>query len=711
MNTNFTIKNFRVFDENGVSLELKPITILTGCNSSGKSSIARAMLLLNSFLSQIRKAIENEEPIELNKYKIDFTSYPNNQLGRYDRIVHEGSNSHSITMAYTTYSLMLSKEVDVELVFDSNKNDELNNAYLQSLTIKVGDEVFYSSSKNGNIICNLNVIKEECFDFSIIELLAHNYCGLESAYDLEYKVPKKEYEEQRDAIIAALKDCDVQRRKDVIKYVRTSRANNSIVSRCKVEPKIIYWSNENDSLFMIPIIKWLDSLSKDEIMANVEEKCLKKASKSMVDATKEVVADYIASDYTSFSEYFKKIERDYLDNINVNWNFFSRKDLPCVVSPEDLFLPNNYFYEYEIIGESKPINLGLISDFSNEKQNIDNYNASKPLREQKDTFNRLYVLLMLWNEHFATDEDKLYYTKMTFKQDPTIYRHKMYTLLTTFATDIMREVLSPDWSGNMEYVSSSRVDVKRLYTLELHNDFSSLLKRYFDKKREYLDYLERVHTTDKHNYEVGSFINSWIQEFRIGQSLSISIDDEGLGAQIRLHKNENDKGRLLADEGYGITQLISILLQIETAILSAKGVKVNRFWGLSHLDRYDDSKFHYEINTIVVEEPEIHLHPKYQSLLASLFVEAYLNYNIHFIIETHSEYLIRRLQLLVAGKDDFLHLSNDEVSVMYIYSLEESQETGVPQVKEIKICKDGYLDDTFGPGFFDEATSLSRQLL
>ena len=91
---------------------------------------------------------------------------------------------------------------------------------------------------------------------------------------------------------------------------------------------------------------------------------------------------------------------------------------------------------------------------------------------------------MLWNEHFATDEDKLYYTKMTFKQDPTIYRHKMYTLLTTFATDIMRDVLSPDWSGNMEYVSSSRVDVKRLYTLELHNDFSSLLKRYFDKKSE-----------------------------------------------------------------------------------------------------------------------------------------------------------------------------------------------------------------------------------
>ena len=36
MNTKFSIKNFRVFDENGVDIELAPITILTGKNSAGK---------------------------------------------------------------------------------------------------------------------------------------------------------------------------------------------------------------------------------------------------------------------------------------------------------------------------------------------------------------------------------------------------------------------------------------------------------------------------------------------------------------------------------------------------------------------------------------------------------------------------------------------------------------------------------------------------
>ena len=58
MKTRFHIKNFRVFDENGVTFDLKPITILTGANSSGKSSMVKAMFLLDGFLGQIKKAKE-----------------------------------------------------------------------------------------------------------------------------------------------------------------------------------------------------------------------------------------------------------------------------------------------------------------------------------------------------------------------------------------------------------------------------------------------------------------------------------------------------------------------------------------------------------------------------------------------------------------------------------------------------------------------------
>ena len=52
--------------------------------------------------------------------------------------------------------------------------------------------------------------------------------------------------------------------------------------------------------------------------------------------------------------------------------------------------------------------------------------------------------------------------------------------------------------------------------------------------------------------------------------------------------------------------------------------------------------------TVVLEEPEIHLHPLAQSLLAELFTEVSRERRIQFIVETHSEHLLRRMQTLIA---------------------------------------------------------------
>lgn len=94
-----------------------------------------------------------------------------------------------------------------------------------------------------------------------------------------------------------------------------------------------------------------------------------------------------------------------------------------------------------------------------------------------------------------------------------------------------------------------------------------------------------------------------------------------------------------------------------------------------------------------------------------MFVDAYKTFGQHFIIETHSEYLIRRLQLLVAGIETEQKLDKNDVSISYIYIKDEAEKENQPIVKNIAICEDGYLDDTFGSGFFDEATNLSRKLM
>ena len=63
MNNLYTIKNFRVFDEKGATLSIKPITILTGCNSSGKSSIVKSIVLLDTYIKGLKerfKALQKE---------------------------------------------------------------------------------------------------------------------------------------------------------------------------------------------------------------------------------------------------------------------------------------------------------------------------------------------------------------------------------------------------------------------------------------------------------------------------------------------------------------------------------------------------------------------------------------------------------------------------------------------------------------------------
>ena len=151
---------------------------------------------------------------------------------------------------------------------------------------------------------------------------------------------------------------------------------------------------------------------------------------------------------------------------------------------------------------------------------------------------------------------------------------------------------------------------------------------------------------------------------------------------------EDNEKRLLADEGYGITQLTLLLLRIDNFIPSTP-------------DEYQT----YNPRYFFVEEPEIHLHPKYQSLLAEMFVEAYQKYNIHFIIETHSEYLIRKLQVMVADKENAL--TSNDVSLNYV----EKNEEGVSHNRQIKILEDGRLSEPFGSGFYDEADTLAMELM
>lgn len=299
-------------------------------------------------------------------------------------------------------------------------------------------------------------------------------------------------------------------------------------------------------------------------------------------------------------------------------------------------------------------------------------------------------IVNLWNDRWMDSKmsgfERMLFDTLTAeeKADEDEDKKLFYTLM-------VNEIVSPWFFDSLNYIDSSTNEIKRIYNVENSDKLSSLLHSLLERagSKEII-----VEGQFRSTYKTGRFVNEWLKRFRIGDGLEIVGTDEDLGVKVYLVKN--DSKRILADEGYGITQLISILLQIEA--------NNHKFHSWTVNDNFEEVDI-WSKNIICIEEPEVHLHPMYQSLLADLFVEVYQMFNTRFIIETHSEYLIRKLQVLVADKENAL--APNDISLNYV----EKDENGVSTNRKIDILEDGCLSSPFGTGFFDEADNRAMDLL
>lgn len=694
MKATLQIKNFRVFDQTGCSISLSPITFLTGCNSSGKSSAVKGIFLLDSFMSQIKKAVENGDSINLSKYKLDFSTYPNNTLGRFSKVLNRSCDEKElITFEYTTYSLYLGKNVNVVLNFTKSENDELDNGYLHSMEIYVDDELFYKTGKGTSSCCNLNFIKEQFAYFTIAEWVAHNYMGACGEYDLTNNISREEFEQCKKTTEDFLCKNGKRRCSDIYYHIRYSKLDPIVKSSDLAERyiKAIEYSSDNDMIFVVPVVEnYLSAVSVGDFKDKCNALLDGSSDESDLVLLNKVLDDFTNSNASDFGEYFKMKEDEYLSEVQMNGIF---SPISGLVVPK-----MSHFSLKQDFGARNPLNIicsidkgGKVVQCDNPSQKEEQYNVwvQTPL-----SFSMLYEFVMSLNERYMKGKD---IEEFYQKEDECFgysYVHFAYRALTRFACNFISDCLLPSWVGSLSYVGSSRVDVKRMYSLEDRNSFSALLKRYFEGKKKYLD--NNFHKVNK-LYVPDSFMNSWIRKFGIGEKISLEFDKEGLGVQIRLFKQSGKECQLLADEGYGITQLISVLLEIETAILNATPVKENGYYGLHNLPQFKHEALSQAI-TIALEEPEIHLHPKYQSMIAEMLMDAYKRFNIHFIIETHSEYLLRRTQFMVAQeKYENQDMLLKECPFKVFYFPEEGS------AYDMQYRVNGKFTQSFGEGFFDEA--------
>ena len=110
---------------------------------------------------------------------------------------------------------------------------------------------------------------------------------------------------------------------------------------------------------------------------------------------------------------------------------------------------------------------------------------------------------------------------------------------------------------------------------------------------------------------------------------------------------------------------------------------------------------------ITIEEPETHLHPAAHGSLAQRFVDSFIeNTNKNYLIETHSENFILRIQRLIA--DPEVKLTNEDVKIYYVNYDENDFSSSI---KEIFIDESGEIEewpDNIFNESYDELVKLKQ---
>jgi predicted ATPase len=174
------------------------------------------------------------------------------------------------------------------------------------------------------------------------------------------------------------------------------------------------------------------------------------------------------------------------------------------------------------------------------------------------------------------------------------------------------------------------------------------------------------------------FVTKWMSKFEVGKDFEIEFY-AGEAYQFYVIDEVGNKSHL-ADKGMGSLQIMMVILKVATIISK-------------HRDRL-------KFVTIIVEEPELNLHPEFQGKLADFFHDVNKEYQINFIIETHSEYLIRKSQNITV-KESYTNQEglNPNPFTLHYFDIENGP-------YEMKYLENGKFDRKFGPGFFDYADNL-----
>ncbi len=209
------------------------------------------------------------------------------------------------------------------------------------------------------------------------------------------------------------------------------------------------------------------------------------------------------------------------------------------------------------------------------------------------------------------------------------------------------------------YIAPLRLEPQRVY------ESYGIEPKYVGKRGEQV-----IDALIAHRDVLEPWLKEWLEKFGMARDFKVEEIAKGTRRfQIMLHDLHIPKlAATLADVGFGISQVLPILVQAKLLPKDA---------------------------IFMVEQPEIHLHPKAQAAMGDFLIDVALEGRRTLLVETHSDLVIARIANRIAeGK-----ISHKDVMVFYFHP----QKDGT-KILQIEFDEDGIPTQEFPEGFLAEVS-------
>lgn len=240
-----------------------------------------------------------------------------------------------------------------------------------------------------------------------------------------------------------------------------------------------------------------------------------------------------------------------------------------------------------------------------------NYELFSEIEELRRTKGRAWKLTEPMKYYGFSDAALAYYQDSDFLQDLNLHQENLFSKFYYLGPLRSKSSRIYSWAGT----NPDSVGDDGIYTIQ-----AILSAKHEDRK------LSFPHTQYK-SFE--AVIGTALQKMELIENYKINRIENRQDYEVKVKIKGSSEYVSLPDVGFGVSQVLPVIVQL---FYAPRG------------------------SIIFIEQPEIHLHPKAQTLLADVIIDAiHMRENaserkIQVIIETHSEYLLRRLQMRISDE-------------------------------------------------------------